>query len=258
MSGPRKRRTNHNEIEKKRRDLQRIKLDELKRNLPRLDSDKPSAVTIITEATGYIRELDGRVNQLSNYIISSGLTLPVHIPQHISVPKEPHTMGNEDLFSFLQTRNSQPYIEISPEPPKHAKNSTSEDLKISRLLESSGEDNVFEPDQNQGHLLSGRRVRRDSSMLLPTSDPKTFLFGKRDSIHNLFSGSISTMFQDSSQQSITCASCRRGVDNLVMIDCDRCHNWHHTNCIGIEAGTIPLQWLCDNCTSPAAKRASLI
>lgn len=82
---------------------------------------------------------------------------------------------------------------------------------------------------------------------MPTKDPNTFVFGKRDSIQNFFSGTIPSMFDDGRTREICCSKCQRGVDNLVMIDCDRCHGWYHVRCVGIDPVFIPLQWSCGEC-----------
>ena len=93
----------------------------------------------------------------------------------------------------------------------------------------------------------GSISRRDSAMLLPTNDPNTFLFGKRDSIQNFFSGPLPEMFEDGPRSQIHCTKCARGVDNLIMIDCDKCHSWYHIGCVGIDANQIPLAWCCPEC-----------
>lgn len=42
--------------------------------------------------------------------------------------------------------------------------------------------------------------------------------------------------------------CGRGNLDTFMIDCDRCHSWHHGSCVGITKDTVPDIWLCDDCT----------
>jgi len=42
--------------------------------------------------------------------------------------------------------------------------------------------------------------------------------------------------------------CGRGNLDTFMIDCDRCHSWHHGSCVGISKDTVPDIWLCDDCT----------
>ncbi len=93
----------------------------------------------------------------------------------------------------------------------------------------------------------GSISRRDSAMLLPTNDPNTFLFGKRDSMQNFFAGSLPGMFEDAPAAIVSCSKCHRGVDNLIMIDCDQCHSWYHIRCVSIDPTCIPLQWSCPEC-----------
>ena len=42
--------------------------------------------------------------------------------------------------------------------------------------------------------------------------------------------------------------CGRGNLDTFMIDCDRCHSWHHGSCVGVSKDTVPDTWLCDDCT----------
>ena len=42
--------------------------------------------------------------------------------------------------------------------------------------------------------------------------------------------------------------CGRGNLDTFMVDCDRCHSWHHGSCVGITKDTVPDSWLCDDCT----------
>ena len=61
--GPRKRK-NHNEIERRRRDVQRQKLEELRMSIPGLALDRASMITIIVKAKEYIDVLRNRVTEL--------------------------------------------------------------------------------------------------------------------------------------------------------------------------------------------------
>ncbi|PJF18396.1 hypothetical protein PSACC_01775 [Paramicrosporidium saccamoebae] len=238
MSGPRKRRENHNEIEKKRRDQQRLRLEELRESIPRLQAERPSAVNIIMEAINYIRELNERVTQLDAFIVGMGKVPPAQVQRYVTVPDQPHTMPGDVLFSYLQTKNPLAY-------------GMQADKGFNAGRAGSGDENtnLFDPDQYQ-YQATGQALRRDSAMLLPTKDPKTFLFGKRDSIQNLFTGSMPAIFHENAMADIQCSTCYRGVDNLIMIDCDGCHHWYHIRCVGIESHSIPLQWKCVKCMSP--------
>jgi hypothetical protein len=236
MSGPRKRRENHNEIEKKRRDQQRLKLEELRETIPRLAAERPSAVNIIMEATNYIQELNVRIAQLDAFIVGMGATPPAQVQRYVTVPDQPHTMPGDVLFSYLQTKNPLSY-------------GMQMDKGFNAGRSGSGyeneNENVFDPDQYYNQTAG--QARRDSAMLLPTKDPNTFLFGKRDSVQNLFTGSMPSIFQENSMESIQCSHCCRGVDNLIMIDCDNCHQWYHIKCVRIESHSIPLKWKCLKC-----------
>lgn len=108
MSFPRKRRENHNEIEKRRREQQRQRLEGLRQQIPHITSTRASAVTIITEATEYIKMLQFRVSELEELAGQSGMTLPAprQMPQYISLPAEPHTMPEEALYGFLFAHNN--------------------------------------------------------------------------------------------------------------------------------------------------------
>jgi hypothetical protein len=118
MTLPRKRRQNHNEIEKKRRDQHRTRLEELRECIPSLVADRASAVTIVTEAAAHIRHLTRRNQQLKVFIRESGLKVPTELQEvavapstsgpglYISAPAEPHTMPGDALINFLHMNNS--------------------------------------------------------------------------------------------------------------------------------------------------------
>lgn len=104
------------------------------------------------------------------------------------------------------------------------------------------------PSQNL-NAINTNGSRRDSAMLLPTVDPNRFLFGRRDSLHTLLSGPLPVFFQQGSDSEVTCLKCHRGVDNLIMIDCDICHQWFHIRCVSISPEQIPLNWSCPQCST---------
>lgn len=256
MTVPRKRRENHNEIEKRRRDQQRQRLEVLRQQVPRLTSPRASAVTIITEATEYIKLLQRRVTELEELVGQAGVALPVppQMPQFISLPAEPHTMPEDALYGFLFAHNSASTTHSSEEGSPSKFSGMPLICPVHHLpLVFSSEANVSGRGQSATLRLppllpkKGSLSRRDSALLLPTKDPNTFVFGKRDSIQNFFSGTLPTMFQDATSRDIFCSKCRRGVENLVMIDCDRCHSWYHVRCVGIDPVFIPLQWSCAEC-----------
>ncbi len=88
--------------------------------------------------------------------------------------------------------------------------------------------------------------RRQSSLILPTSDPKTLLYSRRDSIQNFFSP-MPFIFDDLSKLEINCKQCLGSMNNYVMVDCDECHAWFHIDCVGITTEAIPLRWKCEGC-----------
>lgn len=252
MPAPRKRRLNHNEIEKKRRDQQRQQLEVLRSVIPSLQNERPSALTIIATATDYIARLSMRVRELEDFVVQTGHQVPAAAPaslvesqQFIAVPAEPHTMPGEQLLTFLQAQGtSSPTkggeaIAICPREDPQTK-------KIRALSPAVAQEN-FDPNQHTINPRTGSIRRRDSAMLLPTSDPNTFLFGKRDSLQNFFAGSLPTIFDDAPRAEFHCTKCHRGVENLIMIDCDHCHSWYHIRCVGIDPNHIPLQWRCNEC-----------
>jgi hypothetical protein len=86
---------------------------------------------------------------------------------------------------------------------------------------------------------------RKSSLILPTDD-NVFL-GKRDSIQNFFTTGMPSILEESLQSDIRCCKCQRGINSLIMIDCDKCHSWYHIRCVGIDSANIPLTWTCTEC-----------
>ncbi len=93
------------------------------------------------------------------------------------------------------------------------------------------------------------KKRRDSALLLPTADPNLFLYGHRDSMQNLFAAPLPFIMQqqDQKEADLKCAKCHCGINNLIMIDCDRCHIWYHIRCIGLDPERIPVHWTCSSC-----------
>lgn len=252
MPAPRKRRLNHNEIEKKRRDQQRHQLEVLRSVIPSLHNERPSALTIITTATDYVSRLSARVRELEDFVRQTGHQVPVaaspslvESQQFIAVPAEPHTMPGEQLLTFLQAQGSSSPVKAGeaaatgPHGDPHAK-------KIRVLSPAVAQEN-FDPTQHTINPRTGSIRRRDSAMLLPTNDPNTFLFGKRDSLQNFFAGPLPTIFDDTPRAEFHCTKCHRGVENLIMIDCDHCHSWYHIRCVDIDPNHIPLQWRCKEC-----------
>ena len=253
---------NHNEIEKKRRDQQRLQLDILREQIPKLRLERPSAVTTIVGAIEHINVLTQRIQELETHLEQAGLVIPpttLLVPaegnsqQFITVPAEPHMMPGKVLLNFLQTQNGS-----SPSPLRTEAAFSQPASPSGRRMRSIAASTIpiapamahenFDPnvaiDSRNGSIK-----RRDSAMLLPTNDPNTFLFGKRDSLQNFFAGSLPTIFDDMPRTEFHCTKCQRGVENLIMIDCDNCHDWYHIRCVGIDGNHIPLQWRCNECAN---------
>lgn len=87
--------------------------------------------------------------------------------------------------------------------------------------------------------------RRGSSLLMPMEN-ETVMVQKRDSLSALFSGLLPDFIDSSavSETDIKCHKCQRGMNNMIMIDCDRCHKWYHIKCAHIDSGAIPTNWNC--------------
>jgi len=249
MTVPRRRRENHNEIEKKRRDQQRKQLEVLRQQIPSLQTERPSTVGILTSAIDHIQFLKFRLRQLEQFIRDTGLIVPSagagSDGQHfITVPADSHMMAGSDLLTFLQIQStanapSQLKPQITP--------TTSPSATPKKRLRSNNDLlQEFDPTQHTIDLRTGSIKRRDSAMLLPTNDPNTFLFGKRDSLQNFFAGPLPS-FDEATKNDFSCTKCRRGVENLIMIVCDSCHSWYHIRCVDIDPNHIPLQWQCNEC-----------
>lgn len=102
---------------------------------------------------------------------------------------------------------------------------------------STEEENIF---------LRNFRDRRISSLLMPM-EYDTVMIQKRDSLSALFSGLLPD-FVDSSVinngDGIKCHRCQKGMNNMIMIDCDKCHKWYHIKCARIDSDAIPTSWNC--------------
>ena len=87
--------------------------------------------------------------------------------------------------------------------------------------------------------------RRGSSLLMPV-EGETVMFQKRDSLSALFSGLLPDFIDSSALNGneINCHKCQRGMCNMIMIDCDRCHKWYHIKCAHIDSDSIPTNWNC--------------
>lgn len=100
--------------------------------------------------------------------------------------------------------------------------------------------------EEENMILRNFRERRVSSLLMPM-ESDTVMIQKRDSLSALFSGLLPDFIDSSvinSGDEIKCHKCQRGMCNMIMIDCDRCHKWYHIKCAGIDSDAIPTSWNC--------------
>lgn len=260
----RKIRKNHNEFERRRRDQQRQRLEELRQSIPGLDS-KASMVAVLTAAREYIDELKMRVGGTgggaapradSSFFLQDmispprsplGMTgppansrefdanvllgLPAEIRKGSSDSDEPRAIrkGRSDALEAFP-----PIYGMQNQQPAFYPNQTRPSLMLSVMDES---------------MIFGTN-RKDSALLLPTPDPSTFVYGQRDSMQTLFSVPLPHISEPSHPSYVACGKCARGVENLIMIDCDACHRWYHIRCMAINPTSIPVRWTCPECPQP--------
>ncbi len=96
------------------------------------------------------------------------------------------------------------------------------------------------------NFLKDFSKRRGSSIIFPVED-ETVIIHKRDSYSALFSGLLPDLIDTSSlnnSEGIHCNKCHKGMCNMIMIDCDRCHKWYHIKCAKIDSDAIPTHWKC--------------
>lgn len=308
----RKVRKNHNEFERRRRDAQRQRLEELRISIPGLDP-KASMVTVLTEARRFIEELQER-NAMLEAGGGRGSGMPATArPAAVNTgfcpiqPKAPSTTPR------LQSLNQAPpapkiyhtaaltshgygaataaaigpssnLLAKSMQPRQEETFRQGREQLVDNLPYSTGAShnapsttpiimgnstattaNVY-PNMTRPSLISSviqesfmmpnnpsdpasAAKRRDSGLLLPTDDPSIFYFGHRDSIQTMMAVPLPMILDDTSEAYVSCQKCQRGVDGLVMIDCDKCHRWYHIRCVGIDATSIPITWKCPECPS---------
>jgi hypothetical protein len=100
--------------------------------------------------------------------------------------------------------------------------------------------------EEENNIFRNFRERRISSLLMPIQSD-TVMIQKRDSLSALFSGLLPDFVDSSvinSGDEIKCQGCHRGMCNMIMIDCDKCHKWYHIKCAGIDSDAIPTNWYC--------------
>lgn len=225
----RRRRANHNEIERHRRVQQKQRLLELRMAIPGLGEESMAAIHVITRAKEYIDFLKGRVAELEMFT----RTL-------VEASRGQSTLnGNLIHQTLLSHPNLQPPQMLQPPQPQspEKRKRTKSPLADVMLSPSASLDDME---------ASAASRQRKSSLIFPTGD-SNLLFGQRDSLQQLFAGIMPSLLEDTNQFDIRCVKCAGGINNLIMIDCDKCHEWYHIRCVGINTSAIPSSWLCPEC-----------
>ena len=258
-------RSNHNEVERKRRNQQRERLEELRLAVPSLAAqDRASAVTVYVRAREYIHELRGRLQEMERVLGSLGVGMEALKQRHLreqltdnvgqSTPKHLaiNTQTPNSQTQQQQQVNKPKYTPIAPLPANPAFLLAEAATSLPCIERPAG--SVKQPDLARSSSSSADDFlallqARKSSLILPAEDG--VFFGKRgDSIHNFLHSGLSAILEESIQSDIRCGKCARGIQNLIMVDCERCHQWYHIRCVGLEATKIPVSWLCPECKPP--------
>ena len=226
----RRRRANHNEIERHRRVQQKQRLLELRMAIPGLGEESMAAIHIITRAKEYIDFLKGRVTELEMFT----RTL-------VEASRGQSTL-NGNLIHQTLLAQQQPTV---PDAPA----TTAAKPGEAKRAKSPLADVMLSPTASLDDMEASAASRqRKSSLIFPTGD-SNLLFGQRDSLQQLFAGIMPSLLEDTNQFDIRCVKCAGGINNLIMIDCDKCHEWYHIRCVGINTSAIPSNWLCPECRS---------
>ena len=282
-------RKNHNEFERKRRDLQRLRLEELRQSVPGLDT-KASMVAVLTGARQYIADLCARNKMLETAVMGpravplagdrwralQGLRMesqspgtapqgPGTAPQGPGVAPRGPRMAVPPLLpaTALATRNSSDGVlmrsvqpRVTPEPAKLFRQGRSEVLDALPPVFGFSQGEARRPNVLSSKIQDSfytSRPRTGSGVLLPTEDPQTFYFGHRDGMQSMEAVPLPLILDQSSPAYVQCVGCKRGVDGLVMIDCDMCRRWYHIRCVGIDSTSIPVSWACPACAAKTAQ-----
>lgn len=299
-------RKNHNEFERRRRDLQRQRLEELRGAIPGLN-EKSSMIAVLAAAKEYIDQLKGKSAHCrpgmsagafteTNFLTGPKITLTTEGFEQdnsrlLPLGQCPKALGPISSRSPLKKGTDLQAIEFNvsqimregygmPELRKASSDSDEAGKPIrrgrSKILEQTLFDNLGAPLEhsyqpsigplatkdprfpnvqgaitNLGNLFRPSE-RKDSGLIMPTQDPNVLVFGQRESINNLFSVPLPGIMEPGQPGYVACAKCGRGVENLIMIDCDVCHRWYHIRCIGIMSTSIPVRWSCAECPKGVA------
>jgi hypothetical protein len=309
------RRPDHNEIERKRRETQRDRIDELRQVLPGVsNSSRLSTVNVVIRAKEYIESLKKRVNELEGilahyhpdifkhsgkFFLNTSITpfetggavkpsspsrallapkvsihpniQPLAITpqisftqqptdpsrdqgdgiksskkaktdeQSFSVPIEEEELLKKKIASFFHSQRASTGKVSSVPQTRSAPGwgGASGLLTIAEVASSSDEHSKQDLTWKQNFF-----ERRDSSLLFTSSSGEVF-WNKRDSN----SGSVGIIYplEHTMHSDIRCGKCQRGLDNLIMIDCEKCKTWYHLRCVKIPPESIPLVWKCLEC-----------
>ncbi|XP_055906876.1 uncharacterized protein LOC129942102 [Eupeodes corollae] len=63
------------------------------------------------------------------------------------------------------------------------------------------------------------------------------------------------MVSDFGNELFNCKSCTN-VDNVEMVQCDTCNDWHHFSCVGVTADIEDKEWNCAKCKPPNPENTS--
>lgn len=184
---------------------------------------------------------------------------PDHIQIHHGIPFYnpgflPPQGSTEESNNLLSSISSSPTtLNIrKPSSPLSDRNSTSDALFNADLLHSFVSDSFIKSggikrlsSHEEDVFMRGFAQRRSSTLLLPV-DGNSVMVQKRDSLSALFSGLLPDIVDSSSLNSnnIKCSECQKGMSNMIMIDCDKCHKWYHIKCAHIDSNAIPTFWNC--------------
>lgn len=275
-------RKNHNEFERKRRDLQRVRLEELRSVIPGLDA-KASMVTVLTaakECIEYLRaqnpslsfgprmmpavapKLATNISSRASTLNSSNLENEFDLEKLLGLPAELRKTSTDSENSSsnlqgtfkkgrLQLVDGMPTVSPSQFPPEAMT------IKVQRapsppggtmappMMPNLARNSLIATVMDESYFTGP--ARKDSALLLPTPDPGTFMFGQRDSMHQFFSVPLPNILEPGHPAYVSCGKCSRGVESLIMIDCDCCHRWYHIRCMDIDPTSIPVRWRCPEC-----------
>lgn len=286
------RRISHNEVERRRRENQRERLEELRRVLPNMRDCKSSMVSTITRAREYIQQLQTRIGDLEKmlaltqaqsytpaamppqhhhhqmYLQSAGLHMTPQMLPNMAMKNQytGHPIYPTPIQQQLMYQQQQPQLKLAPvsaplpQPPvkkvrqgEPCLNGVTEDKEPV----NSSISNVPKRTSNNFTPPTTSSSEQRSSLLLPTADPGLFLYGQRDNMSNMFAAPLAYILRQQNRPEdhvLSCGKCSEGIIGQIMIDCDACHDWFHIKCTGLDPERIPIHWTCSpNCSHKQVK-----